>query len=101
MFSFRMTRQKIFLTSLTSLPSLTHELEPDHAGRLAQAWPRSVGSIGGPGAPYLYPFQGNHMGESYAAGDGLSSPLFQFGFGLSCKNASNLQLLVMSRHSVH
>ena len=71
------------------------------SGRLAQAWPRSVGSIGGPGAPYLYPFQGNHMGESYAAGDGPSSPLFQFGFGLSCKNASNLQLLVMSRHSVH
>ena len=49
------------------------------SGRLAQAWPRSVGGIGGPGAPYLYPFQGNHMGEAYSAGDGPSSPLFQFG----------------------
>jgi beta-glucosidase len=53
------------------------------SGRLAQAWPRSVGGIGGPGAPYLYPFQGNHMGESYSAGDGPSSPLFGFGHGLS------------------
>ena len=51
------------------------------SGRLAQAWPRSVGGIGGPGAPYLYPFQGNHMGEAYSGGDGPSSPLFQFGYG--------------------
>eukprot|EP00040_Diaphanoeca_grandis_P038707 m.257128 g.257128 ORF g.257128 m.257128 type:complete len:798 (-) comp35003_c0_seq1:1727-4120(-) len=53
------------------------------SARLTQAWPRSVGGIGGPGAPYLYPFQGNHMGESYSAGDGPSSPLFRFGEGLS------------------
>ena len=53
------------------------------SGRLTQAWPRSVGGIGGPGAPYLYPFQGNHMGEAYSAGDGPSSSLFGFGEGLS------------------
>ena len=38
------------------------------------------GGIGGPGAPYLYPFQGNHMGEAYSAGDGPSSSLFGFFF---------------------
>jgi len=53
------------------------------SARLTQAWPRSVGGIGGPGAPYLYPFQGNHMGEAYSAGDGPSSALFQFGAGMS------------------
>merc|ERR1712118_399214 len=46
------------------------------SGRLTQAWQRSVGGIGGPGAPYLYPFQGNHMGEPYSGGDGPSTPLF-------------------------
>ena len=52
------------------------------SGRLPQAWPRSVGGVQGPGAPYLYPFQGNHMGETYAT-DGPSTPLFAFGSGLS------------------
>jgi len=52
------------------------------SGRLAHNWPRSVGGIGGP-SQYLYPFQGNHMGEAYSAGDGESTPLFQFGQGLS------------------
>merc|ERR1712176_348446 len=52
------------------------------SGRLAQNWPRSVGGILGP-SQYLYPFQGNHMGEAYSAGDGPSTPLFQFGQGLS------------------
>lgn len=53
------------------------------SGKLTQAWPRSVGAVSGPGQPYLYPFQGNHMGESYAAGDGPSTALFPFGHGLS------------------
>ena len=53
------------------------------SARLTQAWPRSVGGIHGPGAPYLYPFQGNHQGEAYSGGDGKSDALFQFGEGLS------------------
>jgi len=50
------------------------------SGKLTQAWPRSAGGIGGPGAPYLYPFQGNHQGESYAV-DGPSDAFLPFGVG--------------------
>jgi beta-glucosidase len=59
---------------------LTGAVNP--SARLTQSWPRSVGGIGGPAAPYLYPFQGNHMGEAYAANDGPSTPLFRFGEGV-------------------
>ena len=52
-------------------------------GRLTSAWPRSVGAIGGPNTPYLYPYQGNHQGEDFTAGDGASTPLFNFGEGMS------------------
>lgn len=52
-------------------------------GRLTSAWPRTVGAVGGPNTPYLYPYQGNHQGQDYAAGDGYSTPLFSFGEGLS------------------
>jgi beta-glucosidase len=53
------------------------------SGRLTSAWPRSTGGIGGPGSPYLYPYQGNHQGEKYSGGDGYSTALFGFGEGLS------------------
>ena len=31
------------------------------SGHFTQAWPRSVGGIWGPGAPYLYPYVGTPM----------------------------------------
>lgn len=66
------------------------------SGRLAQAWPRSVGEIGGPSTPWFQPRNGkwmtNHRGPVDPT-DGLnhydpyvnepSSPRFAFGFGLT------------------
>lgn len=55
------------------------------SGRLAQAWPRSVGYVGthvdsryGP----LGLFQGDYQGSGWRDGE-PSSPLFPFGFGMS------------------
>ena len=68
-------------TKDSRVPSLTRGTL-EQSARLTQSWPRSVGGVGGPGAPYLYPFQGNHQGEAYSADDGPSTPLFRFGEGL-------------------
>ena len=51
-------------------------------GRLAQAWPRTVGQISGPGQPYIYPYQGNHQHEAYCV-DGASNAQYGMGYGLS------------------
>jgi beta-glucosidase len=86
------------------------------SAKLTQAWPRSVGAIGGPGTPYLYAFQGNHQWENYCdpasgsfvpyhpepipqgkikgAGCGSSLPRFGFGFGLSFTSFSIAPVLV-------
>ena len=66
------------------------------SGRLAQAWPRSVGQVGGPASPWFQPRNGkwiaNRRGEADPTDglyhydpyvDGPSTPLFAFGSGLS------------------
>ena len=66
------------------------------SGRLAQAWPRSVGQVGGPASPWFQQRNGkwisNHRGEVDPVDgfyhydpyvDAPSTPLFEFGAGMS------------------
>eukprot|EP00039_Didymoeca_costata_P006535 m.91190 g.91190 ORF g.91190 m.91190 type:complete len:773 (-) comp13291_c0_seq2:63-2381(-) len=69
------------------------------SGRLTTAWPRCAGAIYGPSTPYLYPFQGDHMGQNYTV-DGSSSPLFGFGYGMSYSNDMEITKMEISPQQV-